>query len=531
MRCCLPLLLSAISLFNPASAVLLNDNDTIVDTFNAGQTVTHTFNAQIGDSLVVLLADTANTFAPRIDIYSPSGAVLFQNWQQPVAQAQVSALEDGVHTIQVKDFYGANAGDYRLSFARMPGANEFGSLSLNGMATRSLLSGDLDTYVIDVDAGDTVSLAFADVSVNDGLSPQLIAYQPDGSFWNSQHGLNAARIQHFRATESGRYTVLLKDFYGGEGDYEFHYALHPGANEGGLLSAGTTLSLDLTPADIDTFTFTAQAGDVIALSMTDTSNNQSIAPQLAVFRPDGEAVSILWNQTTAAINIVAPIAGLYSVQANDFNAYAAGAYTLYYDCTGDCSYNFLECNGKAVTVNLNLGESTTPGPDVVLGTPMADDIRGKAGDDTICGMGGNDFIHGNSGDDWIDGGEGVDNLRGGRGADIIHTGSGATVGKSSRAFGGYDDDLMYGGADDDDLRGGKGDDIIYGAGGNDEIIGNDDDDILYGQSGDDVLKGGVGENDELYGGNGGDLLNGGSGSNDLCDTGGDAGDTQSNCEI
>ena len=83
------------------------------------------------------------------------------------------------------------------------------------------------------------------------------------------------------------------------------------------------------------------------------------------------------------------------------------------DGLGDaCEFDVVTCNGLAITVDLNQGETPGPGDDVVMGTPGNDDIRGRAGNDTICGMGGNDFLHGNSGDDWIDGGDGVDDIRG-----------------------------------------------------------------------------------------------------------------------
>jgi len=198
------------------------------------------------------------------------------------------------------------------------------------------------------------------------------------------------------------------------------------------------------------------------------------------------------------------------------------------------------CNGLTITVDLNLGQSTTPNDDVVLGTSGPDDIRGKAGNDTICGMGGDDFIHGNSGDDWIDGGDGVDNLRGGQGNDVVNTGSGSTVGHPSRAFGGKGDDEINGGADNDDLRGGRGVDTIKGFGGDDVITGNEDNDIVNGGTGFDTVKGGNG-NDDLRGGadddvvNGGagdDELNGGAGSADFCDGGNGTGDTATaSCEI
>ena len=189
------------------------------------------------------------------------------------------------------------------------------------------------------------------------------------------------------------------------------------------------------------------------------------------------------------------------------------------------------CNGLAITVDLNQGQTPGPGDDVVLGTSGNDDIRGRAGNDTICGMGGNDFIHGNSGDDWIDGGDGVDELRGGQGNDVLFAGTGATVGTSSIVFGGAGDDEINGGNDADDLRGGRGIDTIFGNGGDDEIRGNFDDDIVSGGSGDDILRGGLGV-DELIGGAGNDLLSGGEDAPDLCDGGGGASDTATeSCEM
>ena len=188
------------------------------------------------------------------------------------------------------------------------------------------------------------------------------------------------------------------------------------------------------------------------------------------------------------------------------------------------------CNGLLITVDLNQGQTPGPGDDVVLGTPGNDDIRGRAGNDTICGGGGDDFLHGNSGNDWIDGGDGVDNIRGGQGDDVLFSGSGATVGTSSRVFGGNGIDIITGGPDADDLRGGRDNDVITGLGGADTIIGNDGNDDLSGGEGDDTITGGQG-NDELFGEDGNDSLNGGSGGRDFCDSGGQGGDSDTNCEV
>ena len=195
-----------------------------------------------------------------------------------------------------------------------------------------------------------------------------------------------------------------------------------------------------------------------------------------------------------------------------------------------CTRVVATCNGLAITVDLNLGQRTTPNDDVVLGTPGNDDIRGRAGNDTICGMGGDDTIFGDSGNDWIDGGNGVDTIRGGNGSDTLIAGTGATVGTDSKVLGGAGNDRIFGGPDADDLRGGPGEDTISGGPGADLIFGNADDDVLSGGGGADRLLGGGGDNDQLFGEGGRDSLNGNSGDNDFCDAGGQQGDTRANCE-
>ena len=187
----------------------------------------------------------------------------------------------------------------------------------------------------------------------------------------------------------------------------------------------------------------------------------------------------------------------------------------------------VECGGKAVTVDLNLGQLPTTGPDVILGTPGPDVINGLAGDDTICGMGGADIINGGGGIDEIFGGEG-DDVIGGQGGDDVLFGDGG----SDRLNGGVGDDRMFGGLGDDDLRGQGDNDSMYGNEGIDQFFGgsgNDyidagpggnrgtgqvvrgggNNDIIYGSPGDDDLEG-ISGLDELYGLDGDDRLRGGN---------------------
>ena len=115
----------------------------------------------------------------------------------------------------------------------------------------------------------------------------------------------------------------------------------------------------------------------------------------------------------------------------------------------------LLCNGQAVTVDLNLGQTPGAGNDVILGTSGADFIDAGAGDDTICGMGGADMIFAGGGADYVEGGNG---------ADLI--------------FGEGGNDLIFGGPGGDEIDGGGGDDEIFGEAGGDVLVGRTGEDML-----------------------------------------------------
>ena len=294
----------------------------------------------------------------------------------------------------------------------------------------------------------------------------------------------------------------------------------------GVPQTGHNINEDGADIDFATFNLTCEADVVIETSgaLGDTTLELFDSAMSSVAFNDDIDIGNLFSRITTTL-----LPGDYFIRVADFDEDDdISNYTLSYDRT--ClTTGGATCNGLPVTVDLNLGQTPGPGDDVVMGTPGDDDIRGRAGNDTICGMGGNDFLHGNSGDDWIDGGDGIDNIRGGQGDDVLFSGSGATVGTGSRVFGGNGDDIITGGPDADDLRGGRDTDIISGLGGADEIFGNDGNDDLSGGSGGDTIRGGQG-NDDLFGEGGSDDLNGGSGGGDFCDGGGQAGDTDTNCE-
>ena len=75
-------------------------------------------------------------------------------------------------------------------------------------------------------------------------------------------------------------------------------------------------------------------------------------------------------------------------------------------------------------VILSLGESSTDGNDLILGTDKRDTVDGGDGDDCIVGGDKNNDLSGGNGNDIILGGDKRDTISGGAGNDICYGGGG-----------------------------------------------------------------------------------------------------------
>lgn len=172
------------------------------------------------------------------------------------------------------------------------------------------------------------------------------------------------------------------------------------------------------------------------------------------------------------------------------------------------------CDGRPVTVNMNLGVTPTVGNNVILGTAGDDTIVALAGNDTICGEGGNDVINAGPGDDWVDAGAGDDRVFGLDGDDVIEGGLG-----NDEIVSGNGNDIISGDDGDDTLNSGSGNDTIFGGAGADVMFGQGGSDLLSGDNGNDIINGFEGD-DTINGGNGNDLINGGPGNDTVNGQGG-----------
>ncbi len=186
------------------------------------------FNASIGDAIVVRMGDLTNaiSFYPVLRLYGPNGALIAADLNPSgtgkSAEVAASATNAGTFTVVAGDLYG-RTGIYNLTLAKSPGGisvapgDEGGPLT-NGFAhLGNITTGDLDVYSFVACDGEGIQLQMTDL-VDGNLSPTLRLYGPNGALLNTASSPTTALIS--RTTPSpGTYTVVVGDAGQAAGPY------------------------------------------------------------------------------------------------------------------------------------------------------------------------------------------------------------------------------------------------------------------------------------------------------------------------
>ncbi len=305
------------------------------ETIDLGDVDTYTFSGSAGETVHVRVANIARSrFTPALRVYGPSGALVRTVAGYDVSALDLSLTESGTYTVAIMDGNGGvpgpNAtGTYDLYFARMPGVSEHGELTSDSKRTETIELGDIDTYTLTGNAGDSVLLRVADLALG-SFEPVLKVYGPSGALVRSAAGYDVSAVE-FSLSESGTYTVAIMDGNGGvpgpnaTGAYDLYFARVPGANEHTELISGSARSETIELGDIDTYTFAGYEGDTVRLRVEDLAQG-AFYPQLRVYGPSGAQVRSASGYDVAAVELSLSENGTYTVVIMDGNGGANGPY-------------------------------------------------------------------------------------------------------------------------------------------------------------------------------------------------------------
>jgi hypothetical protein len=301
---------------------ILKVDGSLTDSIDLGDLDSYTFSANAGERIQVNVADTSGgSFAPSFNLYDPFGEKkLFTSGGAVAASNPYTLQETGTYTLVVSDISQGNAstGNYELFFVKIPGADEDGMLINGGSVSDQIDLGDIDSFTIDANTGESVQLRVADTN-NTTLAPRINLYGPNGDLKLSAPGSLVAATGSYAIPEDGTYTVIVVDGSQGgasTGNYTLHYVRAPGANEGGELVNGETKSDTIELGDLDSYTVDLLAGDNLNLVVTDTSNG-ALALRANIYDPSGKYVSSGSSASQIDMWYEAASSGIHTIVIND----------------------------------------------------------------------------------------------------------------------------------------------------------------------------------------------------------------------
>ncbi len=303
----------------------LSNGGFVTDTITLGDIDSYTFSGLTGQTFLlnaVSLSNNILAFDPRIIVYDPNGNVIGDFNESLVTQLSLILETDGIYRVAILDTGGSAFGpdggdDYEIHFAIAPTANEHGQVINGGFVSESITRGDIDSYVFEGEEGE--ALLINAVRTSGDLDPRLVLFGPAGNALIDQSSRGVSQIST-KLDVTGTYTLVLLDNSrqafgpGGTGGFEIHFAKVPGAIEHGFIPSGSTRSEQITRGDIDTYTFDANAGDNVFLSLAKVNSIlSSFSTRLIIYDPVGNILTSVTNRDTNRFLGQVPLTGQYTI--------------------------------------------------------------------------------------------------------------------------------------------------------------------------------------------------------------------------
>ena len=290
------------------------------------------------------MTNTSGTLAPKIRLYNPNGelnasASNFDCGAAPVEMNTVTLPSTGTYVVLVGDCSDTNTGNYEIysQLTNAPGGSPilpllFGQSQPDTLTTAA----QSNTYTFSANANDVIDITMTNTSGS--LAPKIRLYNPNGALNTSSYNFDcgAAPVEMNTATlpTTGTYTVLVGDCSDtNTGNYVIYSQRINNPSRASALSLGQTMSgLIASAAKNNTYTFSANASDVIDITMSNTSG--SLAPKIRLYNPSGALNTSASNFDCGAApvemnTVTLPSTGTYTVLVADCSDTNTGNYEIY----------------------------------------------------------------------------------------------------------------------------------------------------------------------------------------------------------
>ncbi|MFN3167459.1 MAG: hypothetical protein ACE37H_10390 [Phycisphaeraceae bacterium] len=324
----------------PDTALALTSGNTVNALLNAAAVDTYSIQADVGDELFLSFLDGSNSssFNPTLTIYNPDGTVRASSPPDTsgIEFSNLKIQQSGTYLIQIDETNDDATASYSLTAVVVDEVADNDNVALtSGTTFNGLLdAGDIDTFTIDADAGDELFLSFLDGSNSSSFDPGVFIYNPDGTLRTRTTASTAGvEFSDTKLTQSGTYTIVVRD-QGANATASYSLTAvvvdEVADNDNATLNNAVAFFGLLDTADIDTFTFSATAGNVLTLDFNDGSNSSSFDPGVFIYNPDGTLRASALGSTSGIdlnqINLTQT--GLYTIVVRDRFANSTGSYDL-----------------------------------------------------------------------------------------------------------------------------------------------------------------------------------------------------------
>jgi len=297
-----------------------------------GASIIYTFTSTAGNVVDFTMATTSGNLNPKIQLYSPSNALLQTAAPgfcegSTVEMNAVLLAAAGTYTVLISDCSNTNMGNYALTLQSVTSPSGASNLPFGQTEAGTIASATQNnTYTFSASAGDVIDFTLA---ATGNLNPRIRIYnQAGGALVGSANpGFcegSTVELDTLHISATGTYTVLFGDCSDtNSGSYEIYVQKTDGP-PGPVIPLGQVQTGSITTAaQSNTFSISANANDVFDFTMLTTKGN--LNPRFRLYS----------DQTGALLKDVSPgFCEGSTIELNGFKFPTAGVYTV---LLGDCS--------------------------------------------------------------------------------------------------------------------------------------------------------------------------------------------------
>jgi hypothetical protein len=240
-------------------------------------TDTWTFYGDGADLVVINAVPTSGALDTRVQVSTPSETVLGPRGYDDLNRPYYLLVESGIYTVQVRDHYMQNSGNYNITVLKVPGglsslADPDGGAIASGQTLTGAINAasDLDAYQFYGQAGERVLITV--VPTSGTLGTHLDLYSPERNYVN---GLSPPEHKaNWYLNSTGVYTLVVDDYqFNRTGEYAITVVKFPGPvsspgdPDGGAIASGEVLSGTIDGAsDMDAYQFYVTTWDEVVIN-------------------------------------------------------------------------------------------------------------------------------------------------------------------------------------------------------------------------------------------------------------------------